>query len=271
MIVVVFDPLAVIMLLASQMTFAWSRGAKPQVEDTTGPELVDGLRNRFRRKEDSASNIDNLEPVFDREEIPDLTDYTEGAVSTKDPEPEEELPVVAKKPRWSGFGFPMSGIFGSKSEVKSEPVEPVESVTNPLAMDERPGDYVEQPVIEVPRPVNPEAAPGRNRGVMHTHLAIEADNAPKLGRPASTGFGNEFPINPEKGDVYLRIDFLPNRLFKFNGKKWIEVDKTQTDVYAYEDEYIKHLVDEIDAGRYDPDILTEVEREQIRQFLEKNG
>jgi hypothetical protein len=130
-----------------------------------------------------------------------------------------------------------------------------------------------EPLIEkpVPRPENPEAAPGLNRGVMHTHLAVEADNAPALGRPASTGFGNEFPINPEKGDVYLRIDFLPNRLFKFNGKKWIEVDKSQTDVYAYEDEYIKHLVNEIDAGRYDPDILTEVEREQIRQFLEKNG
>ena len=261
LIVIVFDPLALCLILSANKQFEWAlKGEGGWVHDQPKEQ-----------KETSTftSPVDTLEPVFDREEIPDLTDYTEGTlIATQnppsghipDPEPEEDVPVAKTPPRFSGFSFPMSSVFGKPKE---------EIVEKPVA--EEPMEF--EPLIEkpVPRPENPEAAPGLNRGVMHTHLAVEADNAPKLGRPASSGFGSEFPINPEKGDVYLRVDFLPNRLFKFNGKKWIEVDKNQTDVYAYEDEYIKHLVDEIDAGRYDPDILTDVEREQIRQFLEKNS
>jgi hypothetical protein len=129
-----------------------------------------------------------------------------------------------------------------------------------------------EPLIEkpVPRPENPEAAPGPNRGVMHTHLLVEADNEPQLGKAANSGFGSAFPTSPEKGDVYLRTDYLPNRLFKFNDFKWIEVDKDSTDVYAYEEAYIKHLINEIEAGRYDTETLTDVEREQIAEYLRKN-
>ena len=84
-------------------------------------------------------------------------------------------------------------------------------------------------------------------------------------------FGNEFPINPEKGDTFLRVDYLPNRLFKFNGQKWIQIDKEQTDIYVYNDMYIKHLIEEIDSGRYDTDSLSDVEREQITHYLSKNS
>jgi hypothetical protein len=290
MIVVVFDPLAVIMLLAAQMTFGWLRGVKPKEEPNTEiqlPAFLNRIRNRFKKQEDIKPDADStfvtsyeeLEPVFDREtEIPDYSDYSEGTlvntpdpepevVHTPDPEPEEELPVVEKKPRWSGFGFPMGSLFNKpKEEVEEKPT--VE--TNPMAMDERPGDYVETPQVEEqPRPVNPEAAPGRNRRVMNSHLAAEADNAPDLGKGANSGFGNEYPKNPSKGDVYLRTDYLPNRLFKFNGSKWVEVDKTQIDLYAYDELYIKHLVDEIAAGRYDAEALTDLERSQIEEYLKK--
>ena len=79
---------------------------------------------------------------------------------------------------------------------------------------------------------------------------------------------------PEKTGIagcVLRTDYLPNRLFKYNGFKWIEVDKSSTDVYAYEEAYIRHLIEEIEAGRYDPDALTEVERDQIANYLKKNA
>ena len=296
LIVIVFDPLAVIMLLASQMTFAWNR--KPEEETVEDPATVvwteeikepvkpvkdDEYDNAFRynSKDNTWSNLDNLEPVFDREEIPDFTDYSEGAlISTADPEPEEELPVVEKKPRWSGFSFPMfSHILQPKSEVE-EPVifagtpevvdtDPVPQ-TNPMAMDERPGDYVEPPVVkEPPRPANPEAAPARGRGVMNIHLELEADNSSNLGKAANSSFGTEYPKNPERGDSFVRVDYLPNRLFKFNGDRWIEVDKTQTDLYAYDELYIKHLISEIEAGRYDTDVLTELESNQIEEYLKK--
>ena len=147
-----------------------------------------------------------------------------------------------------------------------------------------PNDEIESEIPEaMPRPADPEpepipeAAPGVNRGVDMSKLiatpvaGIQADNQPALGNASNTGFGNEYPANPAKGDIYLRTDYLPNRLFKFNGSKWIEVDKNQTDVYAYDDLYIQHLISEIDAGRYDPDQLSDVERQQIQQYLEKNA
>jgi hypothetical protein len=123
-------------------------------------------------------------------------------------------------------------------------------------------------------PVIPEALPGANRGVDMSKFiptGLQADNQFETAKASNTGFGNEYPANPAKGDIYLRTDYLPNRLFKFNGTKWIEVDKGQTDVYAYDEMYIKHLINEIDSGRYDPDQLSEVERQQIQQYLERNA
>lgn len=38
------------------------------------------------------------------------------------------------------------------------------------------------------------------------------------------GHGIQFPDNPYNGDYFLRTDFLPNRLFRFNGTKWTKVE-----------------------------------------------
>jgi len=293
LIVIVFDPLAVIMLLASQMTFAWSRGEQLKQEPKTEiklPKFLARIRDRFKKKTVAELELDSsfvttyedLEPVFDREtEIPDWTDYSEGAlVVHNDPEPEEELPVEETKPLWSGFSFPMSSVFGKPKEETVEEVDEEPVLITRIAVPESNVDLQVTPEPEptpepVPEPtppprVNLEAAPGRNRGVMHTHLVAQADNTPNLGKASHSDFGNTFPANPGKGDVYLRTDYLPNRLFKYNGNRWIEVDKRQTDVYAYEEAYIRHLVEELEAGRYDPDTLTDVEQEQIKQYLNKN-
>jgi len=37
-----------------------------------------------------------------------------------------------------------------------------------------------------------------------------------------TTSGTSFPSSPTTGDFFLRLDFLPNRLFKFNGTHWIK-------------------------------------------------
>jgi|TARA_B100001758_G_scaffold229918_1_gene225166 hypothetical protein len=40
-----------------------------------------------------------------------------------------------------------------------------------------------------------------------------------------TGFGTSFPTtNKNKGDYFLRTDFLPNRLFRYDGTRWIKVE-----------------------------------------------
>ena len=70
--------------------------------------------------------------------------------------------------------------------------------------------------------------------------------------------------------MFLRVDYLPSKLYKWNDKKWIEVDKERTDSFAYNEQYIKHLIDKIDSGEYDVDMLSAAEQEQISRYL-NNG
>ena len=112
--------------------------------------------------------------------------------------------------------------------------------------------------------------PGRKQKFLLPEAVADNDTI-ELGRASNSDFGNSFPLNPKKGDTYLRTDYLPSRLFKYNDFKWIEVDKESTDVYAYEEAYIKHLITEISEGRYDTDTLTDVERDQIADYLRKNA
>jgi hypothetical protein len=96
-------------------------------------------------------------------------------------------------------------------------------------------------------------------------LVAVADDVPTTETQAS--FGTEFPKNQKKGDMFLRVDYLPSRLYKWNGVKWIETDKAQTDRYAYDQAYIKLLVEKLQRGEYDPDDLNDTERQQVADYL----
>jgi hypothetical protein len=39
-----------------------------------------------------------------------------------------------------------------------------------------------------------------------------------------TGSGIAFPDNPAQGDYFLRLDYLPNRLFRFSGSRWAKIE-----------------------------------------------
>ena len=44
--------------------------------------------------------------------------------------------------------------------------------------------------------------------------------------PSSNAFGNgiQFPTSNQIGDYFLRTDFLPNRLFRYDGTRWLKVE-----------------------------------------------
>ena len=56
---------------------------------------------------------------------------------------------------------------------------------------------------------------------------------------------------------------------KYNGLRWIEVDKQLSDQYAYDEQYIEHLIDKVESGEYDPELLSDAERDQIEQRLNR--
>lgn len=103
-----------------------------------------------------------------------------------------------------------------------------------------------------------------------TDLGLEADNVPGSAQGEMRGFGTSFPEIAVKGDMFLRVDQLPSVLYKFNGIRWIEVDKGLSDQHAYDDAYIDHLIEKISTGEYDPDLLSDAERDSIERRLNNN-
>ena len=262
MIVIVFDPLALCLILAANKQFEWARQGKGGwIHDKDGTIIGVTPGTKLNDTEQVLSHTNNVKPVTQQEHVKEQV--SENITIAQSPVVEVqpiELPLVTVV-EVQPIELPVVTV------VEIPPIElPVVTVVEPIS--------AEVPVIEIvsdePNPRTIEAAPGRNRGVMYSQ-PVQADNLPALGKASNSDFGNQFPETTEKGDVYLRTDFLPNRLFKFNGNKWIEVSKDTTDVYAYDELYIKYLIEQIDQNRYDPDMLTAIEREQIARYLEKNA
>jgi hypothetical protein len=51
---------------------------------------------------------------------------------------------------------------------------------------------------------------------------LTGDGIPPNGYPVASGIS--FPTNPTIGDYYLRLDYLPNRLFRFDSKRWVKIE-----------------------------------------------
>jgi len=90
-------------------------------------------------------------------------------------------------------------------------------------------------------------------------------------RTINTNFGIKFPDVSNRGDVFVRVDSLPNLVYKYDGRKWIEIQKEQSDTYLHNQKYIKYLVEKIEKGEYDLELLSETEKEQIELFLKNQN
>lgn len=101
--------------------------------------------------------------------------------------------------------------------------------------------------------------------VESSNLVATADTKLPVGGNAS--FGVIFPTKPLNGDLFLRVDFLPAKLFKWIGSRWIEVDKSITNAYAFDDQYIKMLVEKVRSGEYSVEDLNDIEQEQVAKYL----
>ena len=57
----------------------------------------------------------------------------------------------------------------------------------------------------------------------HYGFYMDGDGVAPNGHPA--GFGISFPnAGIDKGDYFLRTDFLPNRLFRYDGARWVKIE-----------------------------------------------
>lgn len=71
---------------------------------------------------------------------------------------------------------------------------------------------------------------------------LNGDGRPPNGAPYT--FGIAFPEAPAEGQFHLRTDYMPNRLFRFNGKHWMK----------FEDNVRMTMTNSYDENAGNPDI-----------------
>ncbi len=306
LIVFVFDPLALTMVIAAQHSFRWMRedeekkddeivpSPTPTPEPTTEPTVEE-------KEEVAEASDDKLDPChkcgtplvvapgigpfcpnkecdvidgpFIEDEAPSIKILVPELESKeiKNVEPDEPTvvePTVVENDAVVGTDVLETPMANTNTvDVELEPVEdaiveepkPIKPAlvirTEGVTLNETDGGYIEFEGKSISRQALEAMRP--------EFFALTADSTTQV----NTNFGTSFPKIAKKGDVFVRVDMLPNRVYKFDGHKWIEINKEQSDSYLYDEEYIKFLIQKIDNGEYDVELLSDNERAQIEEHL----
>ena len=85
----------------------------------------------------------------------------------------------------------------------------------------------------------------------------------------TTGAGVAFPANPSEGDYFLRLDYLPNRLFRYSGRHWARVeDAVRTTLTPGTDNKTQRMTYVNNTTTYtDADGTTHNERQPLSRVL----
>ena len=265
-LVVVFDPLAIMMVLAATESLKWERErrSQPAYEADDGPltpEQIEQLR-ATAEPELPTGKVVVVDKLFD--------DPGEHPADTF--EHEQEPPQDTHPPGWMYEQYPYLDKFDHFKDLKPvvAPVEFNQDYLNAVAqdIDQEEADDSVKAAIKQWKTENPNSTIKEERAKLARGqiqelpwMGLVADN--DLGREPTSGFGIAFPANPVKGDTFMRVDSMPNVLHKFNGAHWIITDKNLTDNYTYDDAYIEHLIAKLTSGEYDPDMLSDAEADAI--------
>ncbi len=263
LIVFVFDPLALMLVLAAQSSYKW---------------LDDDLRNRRKEKEDEPSSniadeatealvevvkasIENdarvaayNDPKEDDNNVPES--IQPNTIPTDDVV-REDVPETST-PDAVATGDSVEQSEAGESSGREEPAKEVIIQTEGVTYPETAGGYVQYHDKSMSKKVFLE---------LHPELVAN----PNQESDGNANFGTQFPKFAQKGNIFVRVDMLPNRVYKFGGDKWIEINKEQSDVYLYNEEYVRHLISKIETGEYDLELLSDKEKAQIEDYLKKTS
>jgi hypothetical protein len=312
-IVVVFDPLAIMLVLAASMQIRWIREEKIKIKNS--PEnrqnRIEELEmkieeyNEFLKKLEAeldrlvaddnakASHIEELEKTIeqvnaDKEkaitELEALMADKESKLNSRIAEQEETIEelrakieeLLNREPEIKEVEVEVEKVIEDETKIKAaeelrrqkeaEAKELEKQVkARDAAMERLNEKYKLIPKEELSKSV---ATPDTQLESIIPEEALMpiADDEDDTIPPAA--FGSVFPDNPTNGQLFTKTDVFPHVLYKWNDKKWINVDKDGTDSYITED-YIRHLVEAVAKGETELDDLSEQEKQEMTDFLKK--
>jgi len=297
LIVVVFDPLALCLILAGNKQLEWVREDREK-RNTEVQEVIEKWEPQpvvaEPEPEPEKFNPDKVEVTPEEEE------------QFKNLEPKQEPETVGiteedygncpkcdtKLINAAGIGIfcpnkdcdVVDGPFIIENEMASDIVEFQQSTNpEPLPGIEEPKSLLPEEIVEIKTEGVTEEAYKRAEGdyiefegksmhkaVLHNLRPDIFKIRPDTGSDPTVGFGTEFPQYALSGDVFVRVDILPNRVYKFSRDKWIEINKENSDTYLHNDNYINYLIDKIGSGEVDPELLTTTEQQMVEEFIKRS-
>jgi len=212
-IVFVFDPLAVLMLLAAQMTWAWR---KENAEGDSPPGPVADIVSSEPTVTESSND-----PAYEQDDGP----LTEEQI--------DQIQELAKEDLPQGELIVKDELFP-----KEEPVETVDS-TMPVADIDAWNKMIEAAEAEVAK---------EKESTLQERLATGETYIDGQGEEVALDEGTEFPSNPTKGMKFTRTDFNPPRACMFDGAQWIddvEIDESKKKTYIVKEDnqQVKKIVE----------------------------
>lgn len=345
MIVAVFDPLALVLILAAQQSMRWER----EEEEKEIQQEMDDVKEWFKRGRENAKQLDEEAAAL----AASVTNTVEEPANEPISEPDKEHDKVEEENVFEKHPYllePFTHFKGLEPMVATQPVEDKEAPQVDefdetraqvedngilaLGVDvvERPGDYLTDsadhepvetetfdseakpdvdliqkwdqelqeeiqklnvtadamiPVSEVKADIvtqnvtreiplfDPQVTSHVTYDGKYTSLdslrMTNPDVVLKPGEriPNTFKYGTSFPTEAYSGDLYMRVDNRPHRLFKFNGGEWIHVNKNMNTSYLQDESYVQMLIDALNDNQYLPEMLTEAEDEEIRNYLDK--
>jgi len=250
LLVCVFDPLAIMMLLAATESLKWAREQpKEKIEELVEQSAREDSLEEYEPDDGPLTN-DQLEQIQESA----ATDYQ---------------PIHCHKCSTELINAPGIGLFC--------PNKACDVMDGPFSDDEEPvvledDDDEDSPELKSAKAQwkadNPRDSLKRQRRLLDVGVIDRLPWIDYLHREPESGFGNILPETGTKGDTFIVTWPVPNRLYKHNGDAWISIDRSQQDSYTHDAAYIDYLIQQIDQGIYDPELLSDSERDQIEQRIQ---
>ncbi len=272
----VFDPMAILLLMAANYTLVNQNKKEPKeiiqqdlpvvTEHPLDPEVKDSTEDvsitEVTQDEIAESNEsnENIRANDAPEAEPTVAEEPEDI--QEDPDPSSEVNVSVQQEWPVSIAEPEET--HPVTECITEPVE-IKHSYNPAVKTEgvTPVNDIGDGYVEFDNHLFQKDALKELRPDLFS-LKIDENNN------YQSGFGTQFPRIATKKDVFVRVDMMPNRVYRFDGKRWMELNKELSESYLYDQEYIRYLINKIEAGEYDVDLLSEQEKIQIEEYLNQN-
>ena len=278
LIIFVFDPLALTLVLASNSSRKWD---DESIEESKVSVVVTELpkMQEVAEVQEGPQPVKKPEPsIFSMDDHPYLKKEWNGFKSNR-PQPKlrEDEPIIQAylNQEWKGFtqGRPQP-VLNETSEPKIKQ-KPRKKKTTSVDVEETSTTNTDVEILQHKATQGHNIKLLDNEYVMYQGKKYAVPSLKKLHPELflmknevsiSTNFGIAFPSTANKGDIFVRVDMLPNRVYKFDGNKWIETNKNNTSSYL-DNQYIEFLIDKVNTGEYDIESLSDNERFHIEQYL----